>query len=247
MLEAIFEEFSLESNYDFLDIYDGTSTNASHIGQYTGTDSPSTITATNAEGALTFHFTSDYYTTEPGWKAAIHCVGDYDPITLQVSANPTVIVLGESSQLSVVATGGSGSYTYFWEPAHPENDGTISDPNIANPVVTPVVVPESVYKVTVTDTEGNFASEEIIIEVKPMSVHEDGSQPFIYPNPSNGNFTIRAKGEVKYTLFNSLGQQVLSGSFTDETQIQAEGLSKGIYLLQINTESGKRTERIVIE
>jgi len=247
MLEVVFEEFALESDYDFLDIYDGTSINAAHIGQYTGTDSPGTITASNAEGALTFQFTSDYYTTEPGWKAAIHCVGDYEPIALQVSANPMVIVLGESSQLSVVATGGSGSYTYLWEPANAGNNGTISDPTITNPIVTPWVAPESTYKVTVTDTEGNFASEEITIEVKPMSVPEDSCQPFIYPNPNNGNFTIHINGEVRYQLFNNIGQLVLSGNFTNETQIKAEGLNKGIYFLQLTTESGNRIEKIVIE
>ena len=247
MLEAIFEEFSLESNYDFLDIYDGTSTNAAHIGQYTGTDSPGTITATNSEGALTFRFSSDYYTTEPGWKATIHCVGDYEPITLQVSAEPTIVVLGESSQLSVVATGGSGSYTYLWEAADPQNEGSISDPTIANPIVTPMLAPESIYKITVTDTEGNMASEVISIEVKPMSVPEDACPSFIYPNPSNGNFTIRANGEVSYQIYNSLGQLVQSGNFTDETQIQAEGLSKGIYLLHLNNKAGSRIEKLIIE
>ena len=246
-LEAIFEEFALESNYDFLDIYDGSSTNAPHIGQYTGSDSPGTVTATNSEGALTFRFTSDYGVNEPGWKAAVHCVGTYDPIELEISADPYVVVLGESSQLSVVATGGSGSYTYLWEPAEPENDGTISDPTIANPVVTPAVAPESTYKVTVTDSEGNMASDEITIEVKPMSVPEDCFVPHIYPNPNNGSFTIQVNGEVSYQLFNSIGQLVLSGSFIDKTQIKAEGLGKGIYFLQLNAESGNRVEKLVIE
>ena len=246
-LEAIFEEFALESNYDFLDIYDGSSTNASHIGQFTGNESPGTVTATNSEGALTFRFTSDYGVNEPGWKATVHCVGTYDPIELEISADPYVVVLGESSQLSVVATGGSGSYTYLWEPADPLNEGTISDPTIANPVVTPAVAPESTYKVTVTDTEGNTASDEITIEVKPMSVSEDGFVPYIYPNPNNGSFTIQVSGEARYQLFNSTGQLVLSGSFIEKTQIKADGLGKGIYFLQLNSESGHRVEKVVVE
>jgi PKD repeat protein len=247
MLEVIFEEFALESNYDFLDIYDGTSTNASHIGQYTGTDSPGTITATNSEGALTFHFTSDYGVNEPGWKAAIHCVGDYEPIVLEVSADPMVVVLGDSSQLSVVATGGSGNYTYLWEPADPQNEGTISDPTIANPTVTPIVAPESTYKITVTDTEGNTASDEITIEVKPMSVSEVDHASFVYPNPNNGSFTIHADGESRYQLFNSIGQLVLSGNFTDKAQIKAEGLRQGVYFLQLTNEQGTRVEKLIIE
>ena len=247
ILEAIFEEFMLENDYDFLDIYDGSSTSAPHIGQYTGTDSPGTVTATNSEGALTFRFTSDYGVNEPGWKATVRCVGTYDPIMLEISAEPYVVVLGESSQLSVVATGGSGSYTYLWEPAEPENNGTISNPTIANPVVTPAVTPESTYKVTVSDTEGNAASGEVTIEVKPMSVAENGVVAHIYPNPNNGNFTIKANGLVNYLIFNSIGQLVMSGDFIDETQIKAESLGKGIYFLQLNTENGSKMEKLIIE
>ena len=241
-----FLEFSTEANYDFLYVYDGTTTNAPEIGRYDGSDSPGEVVASNAAGALTFRFSSDNYTTSSGWVATVQCISD-NPITLTVSANPMVVNLGESSQLSVVATGGSGTYTYLWEPALPQNAGTLSDPTIANPVVTPMVAPESTYKITVTDSEGQTVSDDITIEVKPMSVAENGCQSFIYPNPSKGNFTIRANGEVGYQLYNSLGQLVLSGIFTDETQIQADGLSKGIYLLHLNNKAGSKVEKLIIE
>jgi len=156
MLEVVFEEFSLESGYDFLDIYDGTSTSAPHIGQYSGNDSPGTITATNNEGALTFYFSSDYGVNMPGWKAIVRCIGD-------------------------------------------------------------------------------------------DSVSEEDLAASIYPNPNNGSFTIRVNGECSYQLFNSIGQQVLSGNFTDETQIKAEGLHQGMYFLQLTDGQGTRVEKLVIE
>ncbi len=68
-----FQSFEIESNYDFLYIYDGTSTSATLIGTYTGTNSPGTVTATNADGALTFRFTSDYSVNKPGWVATVTC------------------------------------------------------------------------------------------------------------------------------------------------------------------------------
>ena len=68
-----FQSFDIESNYDYLYIYDGTSTSATQIGQYTGTNSPGTVTATNAAGALTFRFTSDYSVNKEGWVATVTC------------------------------------------------------------------------------------------------------------------------------------------------------------------------------
>ena len=73
-ISVIFTEFNTEANYDYLYIYNGTSTSATLIGQYSGTTSPGTVTATNAEGALTFRFTSDSNTNRAGWVATVSCV-----------------------------------------------------------------------------------------------------------------------------------------------------------------------------
>ncbi len=69
-----FTEFTLENNYDYLYVYNGTSTSATLIDQYTGGTSPNTVTATNNEGALTFRFTSDSGVTNTGWVATVSCV-----------------------------------------------------------------------------------------------------------------------------------------------------------------------------
>lgn len=62
-----FTQFSVESGYDKLFIYDGNSINATLIGTYTGTTSPGTITSTG--GALTIEFRSDCATVGTGWAA----------------------------------------------------------------------------------------------------------------------------------------------------------------------------------
>ena len=68
---VIFNSFDIESNYDYLSIYDGPSSASPLIGRYTGTNSPGTVTA--ASGCLTFVFTSDFSVTPAGWSAAIAC------------------------------------------------------------------------------------------------------------------------------------------------------------------------------
>ena len=73
VIQADFQSFEVEGGYDKLFIYDGTSTSATLIGEYSGSDNPPLVTATNADGALTFRFTSDYGVTKAGWKAVIKC------------------------------------------------------------------------------------------------------------------------------------------------------------------------------
>jgi PKD repeat protein len=156
MIKVSFSEFALEEDYDFLYIYDGTSTNATLIGSYTGSTSPGEVTATNSQGALTFQFSSDQAVNASGWKAHVTC---FDP----------------------------------------------------------------------------------------LSVDEAQIHAMVYPNPSQGSFTVKAEGETKYHLCNSIGQRILSGHFCDETRIEAKHLSEGVYFLQLVGEQGIHVEKIVIE
>jgi hypothetical protein len=72
-LTVDFTEFALENNFDFLRIYDGTSTAAPLIGTYSGTVSPGVVTASNSTGALTFRFRSDGSFALSGWVGNISC------------------------------------------------------------------------------------------------------------------------------------------------------------------------------
>lgn len=72
-LRVTFTSFYLESaTWDYLKIYNGTSSSSSLIGIYGGTGSPGVITSTN--GALTFVFHSDGTVNYDGWSATITCV-----------------------------------------------------------------------------------------------------------------------------------------------------------------------------
>ncbi len=73
-------------------------------------------------------------------------VGDGFPMALNVSANPSTICLGESTQLNAGANGGTGTYTYNWT----------SDPaGFTSTVANPEVMPDetTLYMVEVDDGE----------------------------------------------------------------------------------------------
>ena len=239
MIGVTFTEFGTETGYDFLYIYDGSSTSATLIGQYSGGDNPGQIVATNDEGALTFRFTSDYYTTSFGWTAQVYCVSD-EPLSVIVTAEPEIINDGETSQLNAVAAGGAGNYTYQWEPIE-----TLDNPNIANPVATPVD-PETTYKVVVTDGLGNSISGEVTVTIRDWSTMEDGFMPKIYPNPTQDNFTIDMRGAYSYSLCNGVGQQLLSGKAEGKAYVEAP-LAPGMYFLQMIGEHGIQTMKLIIE
>lgn len=67
-----FTRFNTESNYDFLRIYNGSSTAAPLLGTFSGTANPGTFTATS--GCLTLRFSSDGSFNYSGWAATISCV-----------------------------------------------------------------------------------------------------------------------------------------------------------------------------
>lgn len=62
-----FSQFDLESNWDYLYIYDGNSLSSPLIGTYTGTTSPGTITSSG--GSLLVELRSDCATNNAGWAA----------------------------------------------------------------------------------------------------------------------------------------------------------------------------------
>ncbi len=80
-------------------------------------------------------------------------------IALDVSGE-ACIVAGSSTQLLAAASGGGGgSYTYLWSP----DDGSINDPNIANPTVSPTQTTK--YYVFATGADGCPAIDSVVVQV----------------------------------------------------------------------------------
>ncbi len=70
-----FTAFDLETDYDYLYVYDGNSTSAPDLsgGGFTGTDIPGPFTSTASDGSLTIRFFSDGGVTEAGYIANVAC------------------------------------------------------------------------------------------------------------------------------------------------------------------------------
>lgn len=244
IVQVEFQSFELESNYDFLYIYDGTSVSATQIGQYTGNSSPGVVTATNAAGALTFKLTSDTSVTKEGWVAYVSCLGVSYPLEVTAYAEHETVFIGETNTLVANAIGGTGNYTYTWTPADHLDDATSQ-----NPVFTATEAGEFIYIVTVSDGEESLDATVTFTVLDPTDVDEiAGTKVSVYPNPASSTLNINvANGftSLNVKFVNIHGQIVKEVS--NALEINVSDVESGIYFIKIDCDGQQYLQKIVIK
>ena len=95
-IKLTFTEFDLETDYDYLYVYDGANTDATDLsgGGFTGTNLPGPFVSSSPDGALTLRFFSDPGVVEAGYVATVSCeenlaVAGFGNIDLTYWPNPT--------------------------------------------------------------------------------------------------------------------------------------------------------------
>ena len=241
-IKVDFLSFNTESNYDYLKIYDGTSTSSAMIGSYTGGNSPGTVVASNAQGALTFNFTSDSYSSEPGWEAVVSCSGL--PLEVYAQAESDTLCPGESMHLNAVVSGGNGNFTFDWSPK--EN---LDDFSSMTPVFTAPENGEFTYVVTVSDGEQTNSASVSFFVADCLSTDELPEMEIgVFPNPSSSTIQIMLDHECQYveiSMFNNLGQMVKA--VVNSTDISVEDLASGVYLVRIDVDGKQFFRKIFVE
>ena len=69
----------------------------------------------------------------------------------------------------------------------------------------------------------------------------------LYPNPSNGSFTIETVGDFNNVVTNSLGQQLMAGQANGKALIDGSKLGQGVYFILLDGCQGRRVEKLIIE
>jgi gliding motility-associated-like protein len=87
-------------------------------------------------------------------------------LTVNASASPAVVCIGQSSTLTAVGAGGNPNYTYAWAPV-----------NQTGTTVTLTPSTTTIYIVTTTDANGCTASSSITVTVNPLPVVTFVSNP----------------------------------------------------------------------
>jgi PKD repeat protein len=248
-IKAQFLIFDVEEeencDYDWLKIYDGSTTGSTLIGTYCGTDSPGTVTAANLPGALTFVFHSDYSVTGAGWRALISCEETTLPPVAEFGADTDSIIEGESVHFTDLSTNNPDSWEWSFE------GGTPTVASEQNPVIT--YYTEGIYDVmlTVTNeagTDTQIKHDYITVDHITGTSKTETTHILIFTNPVKDNIQVQSEMIIdKIEVTSILGTVVLSATVNSKKiNLGVSELNPGIYFVKIGLNGESATRKIQI-
>ena len=70
----------------------------------------------------------------------------------------------------------------------------------------------------------------------------------VYPNPTQGEFTLEGEGLSHVRIVNAFGQTVYSADLEgNQVRIDLSAMGKGIYMMHIDAEGGQTVKKVVVE
>jgi len=169
------------------------------------------------------------------------------PFTIDATADPTNVHIGDSSHLGVAVSGGSGSYTYSWT----------SDPaGFTSSLPDPWVIPEedAFYFVEVSDGAA-LQTDSVEVTIFGVGTEEmaSGLSLSVFPNPTTSHLTIRVSGtetiNAEMVIYSLSGEPLISRQIRILTsasaqQVDLSALPAGSYILQIRNGKNQITRKI---
>jgi hypothetical protein len=95
------------------------------------------------------------------------------------------------------------------------------------------------------NAQGNAQTDDLLIPIVPTSVKEAVSSlsVSVYPNPSQGTFTVVSSSNGTYSIYSLTGVTVASGALSEGANTVSTNLAPGVYLLRV----GSSVTRLVVE
>lgn len=139
--------------------------------------------------------------------------------------------------LEATALGGTPPYSYEWQD---ENGDVVSNAASFSPSS------NQEYLLILTDANGCFSMGSYLFQsvaTNDKAVMETS----LYPNPSNGQFFIREKGNYNYTIINTSGQILQQGEGIGFQKAHFENQAEGLYFVIISSEGKNRIQKLYIK
>ena len=103
------------------------------------------------------------------------------------------------------------------------------------------------YSVTAISSEGQQSIPAFaIVEITALGIDSIESKMLLFPNPVRNWLNICYDQPFSYILFNNIGQQVRVGKAEGDTLIECRTLPRGVYILQIATETQVFKKKIIV-
>ncbi len=154
------------------------------------------------------------------------------PVVTATSSS-SAICLGESATLTT-----SGATSYVWD------SGSNATSIVVNPTLT------TTYTVTGTDANSCSNKATIVQTVNECTgltkVSNAGVNVNLYPNPTNGNFTIQLENAASVKILNGIGEVVYTANLTiGENDFNLHNQPSGIYFVQLKQGNQSKTLKVV--
>ncbi|MCH2225664.1 MAG: FG-GAP-like repeat-containing protein [Crocinitomicaceae bacterium] len=158
------------------------------------------------------------------------------PLILSVSSTPQV-GFNEDGSASVIASGGMPDYSYFW------NDANAQSVDSATNLAT------GTYIVWVIDANGCSDSASVFVDAIANTLELDGSVVSVYPNPSDGAFTVSVSklpiNKQNILVLSADGRIVMEQALTELSTNMELKLEPGIYFVRLT--EGKTATKLVVK
>jgi hypothetical protein len=160
------------------------------------------------------------------------------PSNLDAIYSSTDEIEGADGAVNLTVIGGTPSYSFEWS-----GPGAFSstDEDISGLI-------SGVYEVDITDGNGCLHTEENVIVRSQLSIIENTNGLSIFPNPTNGLFFIEVENNsiLDYKIRDISGRIVLVNQLqSSKIQIDLSKEAKGTYFIELTTNQGIYTERII--
>lgn len=169
------------------------------------------------------------------------CSSTSNPVTISVNPNPIVsFVLGQDTTCvedGAVALTGTPS------------GGTFSGTGVTGNSFDPAVSGEGQFTIEYSFTDGNgcsdAATQTIVVEGCSSIKENELTNVLVYPNPTNGSFTIELEGEFTYEVHDARGRIIQIGDGLNTSEVDLKQAQAGIYFLHVFNVKGQKVVRVI--
>ena len=159
----------------------------------------------------------------------------YEAISISFSVIPEL--MGDDGSIDITVSGGLPAYSFDWD-----NDGTgdfDDDEDLTG-------LTEGTYIVVVMCDAGCNGTEVIEVGSTQASIETNNERNLsVSPNPTSDLVTIKLEGSFVYSLVGVNGAVLATKKSVNQAQLDLSEFANGIYFLEIQSENGSETVKLV--